>query len=106
MHYLTILFILIFFSVIFVVNLYSHNKVINEIKKIDTLQDKLIYKKENVKCDTMTYGGKKSIFMYKNADLFFMNDAFIVAGFFVFLKRKIYKSLFIATKNIKYYKLN
>jgi len=106
MNYIPFIIFPIFFLIIFFDRFYSHKKVVLELQKIKKMQFKLIAKKENVRCNTMTSGRKNIGFLYRKADLYFMNDALIIAGYYNFLQRKIYRSLLIATKEFKFYKEN
>ncbi len=106
MNYIPFIIFPIFLIVIFYDRFYSHKKVIVELQRLKNIQFKLIAKKENVKCNTMTSGRKNIGFLYRKADLYFMNDALIIAGYFNFMQRKVYRSLLIATKSLEFYKEN
>lgn len=67
---------------------------------------KFIAKMENVSCNSMTSGKIKIGFLYRKADLYFMNDALIIAGYCNFMQRKLYRIILIATKSLEFYKDN
>ena len=106
MNYIPFIIFPIVFLIIFFDRFYSHKKVVQELQKIKKMEFKLIAKKENVRCSTMTSGRKKIDSLYRKADLYFMNDALIIAGYYNFLQRKIYRSLLIATQELEFYKDN
>ena len=106
MNYIPFIIFPIVFLIIFFDRFYSHKKVVQELQKIKKMEFKLIAKKENVRCSTMTSGRKKIDSLYRKADLYFMNDALIIAGYYNFLQRKIYKNLLIATQELEFYKDN
>lgn len=106
MNYTPFIFFSLFYIIIFFNRFYTHKRIVVELQKLNNIATKLIAKKKDVKCNTLTSGRKKVGFSYRNADLYFMNDALIVAGYFNFMKRKVYCSLLIATKELEFYTLN
>lgn len=104
MHYLYIFVFILFFILIYLDRSYAHRIVRKEIKKLEKTQNKVIYQKFNVKCSTFTVGRKSLGFHYKNADLYFNTDAFIIVGYYYLFSKKIYRSFLILTHHLDYYK--
>ncbi|MBB5334703.1 hypothetical protein [Chryseobacterium koreense] len=104
MSYLFIFVFSIFCFIIYLDRSYSHRIVRKELEKLAKFQSKICLKKFNVKCSTFTSGRKNLGFHYRKADLYFMEDAFIIVGFYTLFSKKIYRSILILTNEIELYK--
>lgn len=104
MNYLSVSVFMIFLILIYLDRLSSHRTVRKEILKLNKIQDKIRSEKFNIKCSTFTIGRKNLGFHYRNADLYFSEDAFIIVGYYYLFSKKIYRSFLILTTHPDYYK--
>lgn len=104
MNYIGIFVFTIFFILIYLDRSYSHKIVRKELHKLINIKNKICLEKFNVKCSTFTSGRKNLGFHYQKADLYFMEDAFIIIGFYTIFSKKIYRSILILTNELEFYR--
>lgn len=104
MNYLFIFALLIFFLIIYLDRSYAHKTVVKELNKLKNLKSRIKLEKFDIKCSNFTSGRKNLGFHYRKADLFFLEDAFIVAGFYKIFSLKVYRSIAVFTKDIEKFK--
>lgn len=104
MNYLIILTFTIFFMLIYWDRSYSDKIVRKELLKLGEIKNKIRLEKFNVRCSNFTSGRKNLGFHYRKADLYFVEDAFIIVGFYTLFTKKIYRSILILTNEIELYK--
>ncbi|MFC6267897.1 hypothetical protein [Frigoriflavimonas asaccharolytica] len=73
------------------------------LRGLKKIQFKLVNKKENVQCNSLTIGRKNLNFLFRTADLYFIDDALIIAGYYNFFKRKAFRSVIILTREQEFY---
>lgn len=83
---------------------YSDKIVRKELLKLGEIKNKIRLEKFNVRCSNFTSGRKNLGFHYRKADLYFVEDAFIIVGFYTLFTKKIYRSILILTNEIELYK--
>ncbi|WP_155845830.1 hypothetical protein [Chryseobacterium gregarium] len=104
MNYLVIFTFIIFFIIIYLDRSYSDKIVRKELQKLVEIHSKICLEKFNVKCSNFTSGRKNLGFHYRKADLYFIEDAFIIVGFYTLCTKKIYRSMLILTNEMESYK--
>ncbi|WP_447951046.1 hypothetical protein [Chryseobacterium koreense] len=104
MNYLFIFALAIFFIIIYLDRSYSHKIVRKELLKLKEIKSRIELEKFNVKCSNFTSGRKNLGFHYRKADLYLLEDAFIIVGFYTIFSIKIYRSILVLTKEIEKYK--
>ncbi|MCJ8153361.1 hypothetical protein MKJ01_06245 [Chryseobacterium sp. SSA4.19] len=104
MNYLVIFIFTIFFLIIYLDRSYSDKIVRKELQKLVKINNKICFKKFNVKCSNFTSGRKNLGFHYRKADLYFVEDAFIIVGFYTIFTKKIYRSILILTSELEFYR--
>jgi hypothetical protein len=60
---------------------YAHKTVVKKLNKLKNLKSRIKLEKFDIKCSNFT-SGRKILDFTRKADLFFLEDAFIVAGFY------------------------
>ena len=96
---------LLFIIIIIHVSISKSTNIKYILKNIDSIPYKLLLKKENIKCSAcMATFNKNNIkgYNFTKADLFFFENAFLIAGHFSFFKQKIYTTIIIITKKRRY----
>ena len=96
---------LLFIIIIIHVSISKSKNIKYILKNIDSIPYKLLLKKENIKCSAcMATFNKNNIkgYNFTKADLFFFENAFLIAGHFSFFKQKIYTTIIIITKKRRY----
>lgn len=76
-----------------------HNQVKTKLERILNLEKKLLLKKENVRCETFTIGLRNFRYHFRRADLYFLDNTFIIIGFYKFFEIKLYSCLIIISEN-------
>jgi len=104
MNFIIILFFAFFLLIIYLDRSYANRIVKNEIKKLNKLENRVIYQKINASCSNFTSGRKKLGFHYRNADLYFLEDAFIIVGSYFIFSKKIFRSFLVLTHHVEDYK--
>ncbi|HUH25123.1 MAG TPA: hypothetical protein VLY87_00720 [Flavobacterium sp.] len=77
----------------------NSRNVKNEINNIQKLSLKLIHEISDVKCETFTSGARNVNYLFRTADLYFYENAFLVVGFFKIGKYKFYRSALLFSNN-------
>ena len=97
-----VIFLFLLFIIITIhVSISKSKNIKYNLKNIDSIPYKLLLKKENIKSSAcMATFNKNNIkgYNFTKADLFFFENAFLIAGHFSFFKQKIYTTIIIITK--------
>ena len=101
-------FVLIYFVVFFGIALFIKysisNSVKNQFKNLEEIKSKLILEKYNVRSENITIGLRNTQFLFRKAELKFLDDAFFIFGYSKVFKYKFYSCLIILTHNENYYR--
>lgn len=92
---------LLFIIIIIHVSISKSKNIKYNLKNIDSIPYKLLLKKENIKCSAcMATFNKNNLkgYNFTKADLFFFENAFLIAGHCSFLNQKTYTIIIIITK--------
>lgn len=80
----------------------ENSKVVEkEIAKIQNLNLNLNLSLQSIKCKTFTSGAPNSIYVFKLADLYFYENAFLIVGYFKIGKYKFYKTAILLSNDIE-----
>lgn len=104
MNYIAIFIFTIFFIIIYLDRSYFDKIVRKEMQKLVGIKSKICLEKFNIECVNFTSGKKNLGFHYRKADLYFIEDALIIVGFYTLFTKKIYRSILILTNEIESYK--
>lgn len=77
-----------------------NSKVVKkEITKIQNLNLNLNLNLQSIRCKTFTSGELNSIYLFKLADLYFYENAFLIVGYFKIGKYKLYKTAILLSND-------
>ncbi|MBB1643960.1 hypothetical protein A9970_08305 [Sphingobacterium sp. UME9] len=75
-----------FFIIIYFDRSHSHKTVRKEIQKLIKMKSKISLEKFDIECTNFTIGQKNLGFHYRKADLYFIEDALIIVGFYTLFR--------------------
>ncbi len=100
---MSLFFVIIFFSTFLGFLFFLRNKnskvVKKELNKIQNLNLNLNLSLQSIRCKTFTSGTPNSIYLFKLADLYFYENAFLIVGHFKIGKYKFYKTAILLSNN-------
>ncbi|MBK7242574.1 MAG: hypothetical protein IPH98_01770 [Saprospiraceae bacterium] len=91
-------------SIFFINHAIVNYQTKKQLNRIIIFNEKLKYEKFSVTCQTTTWGQKTTEFNYRKADLYFLDDALLIAGYFKFFHYKFFRELLVITENKDLYK--
>lgn len=97
--YFVILYFISFLILIFVIRNKNSKSVQLELVKIQNLNLKLNKFLSSVKCETFISGSINTNYLFRVADLYFYENAFLIIGYFKVGKYKFYKSALLLSND-------
>lgn len=106
LFFITFIVATIFIAIIVTIISSSHYKK-RQGETLRLLQGRILFLKENVKCESFKSGGSTSSFRFNRCNIYILEDAIFIAGYVTLFTSKSYNSSVLLTNNPdKYFPLS